>query len=108
MASHLPYVQAYYNHLFTVTGGKLRITSAVVPYLGRQEVYQVRVEANWNGKEYAGAFRILVGDMLADSWGDPNHPLVYQIALMLRELCKVLESHGCEYALPPSLVYPKG
>lgn len=104
--NHLGYVDKYYTHLYTVTGGKLRLASAVVPFMYQTKVYQVTLEARWNGKAYAGSYRIPVKDVdlmvlsRASPWGDPNHPLVYQTALMLRELCKTLAAHGCDYAIP--------
>lgn len=103
--THWEYVVKYYAHLYTVTGGKLRVTSSVVPLFG-VKVYQVRLEAVYDGKAYAGGYRIPVKDVdlmvlsHAHPWGDPNHPLLYQVALMLRELCKALASNGCEYAIP--------
>ena len=96
MASHLSYLVGYYNHLYTVTGGTLRFESEVIQ-LFRVDCYQLTLDAVWNAKRYAGAYRIRIEDVYGHDPG-PNHPLLYQAAVMLRELCKSLEYAGCDYA----------
>ena len=95
---HLSHLVRYYDHLYTLTGGKLHITSSVVLLFGVR-AFQIRLEAEWNGKHYGYAYRE-ISDRVPGNWGSPEHLLVYQAACMLRDLCRSLESHGCEYAIP--------
>ncbi len=90
----------YYDHLHTLSGGTLWIDPSKI-VLWKQPLYQVHIGLRWNGKDYGTSFRLDARSAVsAKPWGDPDHPLVYQTAVALREFCKALQSNGCDYALP--------
>ncbi len=96
----LGHLVRYASHLYTLSGGTLVIEASKI-VLWKTPLYQVHVDLEWNGKRYSTSFRRDVRSAVSSMpWGDPDHPLVYMLACSLRELCKGLQSHGCEYALP--------
>ncbi len=96
----LGYAVKYGEHLYTLSGGTLEICPAWI-YLWGKEVYQVHIHLTWNGKAYGGVVRLERRSAVSvKPWGHPDHPMVYQLAKALLELCKSLQSHGCDYALP--------
>jgi len=101
----LEHLERYYAHLYTLSGGTLKLVPGMVS-LGRTQFYQFHVHLVWNGKAYGTSLRIPVDDVrmyqthaaTMPPWR--GNPVVYRLAVTLLEFLKHLQSQGCDYALP--------
>lgn len=92
------YLQRYYDHLFTLSGGTLNVSAEKLRLFG-QWVYQARVRFLYDGVPYLVSWRLREEVVLSFDWGHPDHVCVYQLATTIRDILKTLKEKGCEHAI---------